>query len=258
VVDARAFAGEGLIDSLKPGEKRLVSYGADLAVRVNRSPGGESGHYTRVVARGGVVTSQREDRAQWVYRVRNEDTTGRTVIIEHPLRPGWTLADAAQPVETTTSTARFRLPVGAKGEATLTVLERNRGETKASIGTLNDVSLQMYAQGGISVEAIRTALQPVHDKRAELRVAEDRLEKLENEEDELTSDQERLRENMKALRGSREEKVLTQRYAKDLVAQEDRLVSLRARIDATAAERDGLQAAVAQLLQRVEFDLAGR
>jgi len=38
---------------------------------------------------------------------------------------------------------------------------------------------------------------------------------------------------------------------------EDRLVSLRARIDSLAAERDSLQAAVAALLQRVEFDVAG-
>src|SRR4029079_15938351 len=31
VIDTDAFAGQGLIESLKPGEKRLVSYGSGLA-----------------------------------------------------------------------------------------------------------------------------------------------------------------------------------------------------------------------------------
>ena len=34
VIDGNAFAGEGLIGSLKPGERRLLSYAADLGVLV--------------------------------------------------------------------------------------------------------------------------------------------------------------------------------------------------------------------------------
>jgi hypothetical protein len=38
IIDGNAFAGEGLIESLKPGERRLVSYAADLGVLVKASP----------------------------------------------------------------------------------------------------------------------------------------------------------------------------------------------------------------------------
>ena len=38
IIDANAFAGEGLIEALKPGERRLVSYAADLGVLVKASP----------------------------------------------------------------------------------------------------------------------------------------------------------------------------------------------------------------------------
>ena len=34
VIEAGVFAGEGLIESIHPGEKRLISYAADLAMQV--------------------------------------------------------------------------------------------------------------------------------------------------------------------------------------------------------------------------------
>ena len=34
ILEKEAFAGEGLTDPIKPGEKRLLSYAADLGVRV--------------------------------------------------------------------------------------------------------------------------------------------------------------------------------------------------------------------------------
>ena len=62
---------------------------------------------------------------------------------------------------------------------------------------------------------------------------------------------------MQALKGSKEEKALAQRYVRDLAAQEDRLVTLRASIAAAVAQQEILRVAIDQLLERVEFDLTG-
>ena len=51
-------------------------------------------------------------------------------------------------------------------------------------------------------------------------------------------DQGRRRENMKALRGSAEEKALLQRYTKQLDEQETQLETLRKTIRDTEAQRD--------------------
>src|SRR5688500_367990 len=80
VIEANAFAGEGLVDPLKPGEKRLVSYGSDLGVLVDSRLDDNSGRYTRVIVREGVVIAEQENRNRWVYRVRNEASTARTLI----------------------------------------------------------------------------------------------------------------------------------------------------------------------------------
>ena len=47
------------------------------------------------------------------------------------------------------------------------------------------------------------------------------------ESDQITADQGRIRENMKALKGSSEERALLQRYVSQLDSQESRLVALR-------------------------------
>ncbi len=44
IVDANAFAGEGIFDSIQPGERRIISYAADLAVQVAATTHGEPAH----------------------------------------------------------------------------------------------------------------------------------------------------------------------------------------------------------------------
>jgi NADPH-dependent ferric siderophore reductase len=63
---------------------------------------------------------QRELRERRTYTVRNEDKKARTVVIEHPNRPGWKLTSAAKPDETTPGAYRFRMDAQPQASATLT------------------------------------------------------------------------------------------------------------------------------------------
>ncbi len=92
VLEDETFAGEGLMDPLKAGEKRLLSYAADLGLRVTTSVGSEAERVRRVRIVHGVMYQTNEVREKKTYTVRNEDTSARTLIIEHPLRPGWSLS----------------------------------------------------------------------------------------------------------------------------------------------------------------------
>src|SRR5262249_40541971 len=92
VLDARAFAGEGLVEAMKPGEKRLLSYAVDLGMQVEPRNGDEHRTVSRVTITRGVLV-QRSDRvAKRIYTVRNSDSTDRRIVIEHPIRAGWKLA----------------------------------------------------------------------------------------------------------------------------------------------------------------------
>src|SRR6202041_2959197 len=88
VLEGDAFAGEGLMDPIKPGEKRLLSYAADLGVLVDAKQKAENQKITKIVIAHGAMTQITEERDEHIYTIRNRDTSARTVVIEHPARQG--------------------------------------------------------------------------------------------------------------------------------------------------------------------------
>jgi septal ring factor EnvC (AmiA/AmiB activator) len=98
------------------------------------------------------------------------------------------------------------------------------------------------AEGSLN-PAVEEALRQVLARKAALDLLDAEAEKLSDERERISNSQERLRENMKALKGSPEEKALVQRYTKQLDEQETRLAELEkqeAELDAriTAARRE--------------------
>src|SRR5439155_10309776 len=133
VIEDGAFAGEGLVEQLKPEEKRLLSYAVDLGVQVDASQGAETRTASRLIAQRGVVTQTLEQRTRRVYTIRNNDTSARAVVIEHPMRAGWVLDPSIKPVETAVDLYRIAVPVPAKQTVTLTVDEKRPLENKYEI-----------------------------------------------------------------------------------------------------------------------------
>lgn len=257
VIDANAFAGEGLMESLKPGERRLISYGADLAVLVKAEAGPGSGRILKLVARDGVLVSSQENRVTWKYTARNEDASPRTLIVEHPVRSGWTMASEPAAAEMSANAARYRLPLPAKQEATLTVTERHAGDTTYRISDLDDRTIALLVASGANEAALRRALQPLADKRAQIAALDRQISGINAQIGEIDRDQQRVRENMKALRGTAEEKALVQRYTRQLGEQEDRLIALRAELAKATTERNTRLRELSELAARVQFEIGG-
>jgi septal ring factor EnvC (AmiA/AmiB activator) len=70
----------------------------------------------------------------------------------------------------------------------------------------------------------------------------------------FVEDQGRLRENMKALRGSAEEKALLQRYTRQLDEQETQLDALRKKIHDTEAQRDQANNALERMINELQVE----
>jgi chromosome segregation ATPase len=78
----------------------------------------------------------------------------------------------------------------------------------------------------------------------------------EEERKKIFDDQQRLRENMKALKGSSEEKLLVQRYTQQLNEQETRLEKLGKEIEQLQKEMDAAQGVVDQMIRELAVDTA--
>ena len=256
VVDGNAFAGEGLVEPLKAGERRLISYAADLGVMVSARHEPGSIRLFKLRARDGIITQETEERSTWTYRARNDNATETTLVIEHRLPAGWKLAEGQTPAESTPDAQRFRVALPSAKETVLEVREVRPGESSVVIGDVDEIVLARLAQSGVPAAALETALRPVITKKAEVAQIERQLQALESERDTIGTDQQRLRENMKALRGSAEEKQLLQRYTRQLDQQENRLDALKAQIDAQTQQLAKARAELAALIGSVSFDLA--
>jgi hypothetical protein len=250
VLESEAFAGEGLMSTLKPHEKRLLSYAADTAIHADARSEGGLRHVQRVRINKGTIVQVAQDQERRVYTVRNEDTVSRTVIVEHPARPGWTLAPGTpQPAESSAGYHRFRLTVDPKKTVTLTVDEVYPREVRYVVSRMTDSELMVFVQGPGVDPAIAAALKPVVEKKQAIAAVDRDLAARRAETDQIGTDQARVRENMKVLKGSAEERALTERYTRELDQQENRLEVLRRETATLEQQRAKLQAELDTLIE---------
>ena len=256
IIEGEAFGGEGLIEPLKPSERRLVSYAADLGVLVNATSRPMPQRVSRVRVREGLLIHDTEQRSTTTYEIRNEGTTSVTLVIEHPVRPGWKLADGQKPAESTPGAERFRVVVDAGKESMLALTELSVGTTRVSLGNVNEQTTAQLVASGVSADDLQRELRPLFEKQSQIAAVDRRLHALNAERQRIVEDQLRLRENMKALRGSSEEKQLLQRYTRQLDEQESRLAALHEETVKATAERAKLAAELSQLIGTMTFEWA--
>jgi hypothetical protein len=250
VLENEVFAGEGLTDPIKPGERRLLSYATDLGLLVEAQTNSRPQHVTLAKISKGILTQVSRIEERTLYTVRNQDAAARTLVVEHSARAGWSLAKGAkEPEEKAPGIYRFRLEVPAKATASLPVEETRTLDVTYSISDLNADQIGLFLKDKTITPEMAQALQKITDQKAVVAKLEEEMENRQKDIDRIVEDQGRLRENMKALRGSAEEKALLQRYTKQLDEQETQLEALRKTIRDTEAQRDK---ANDQLEKRIE------
>ncbi|CAO3405791.1 hypothetical protein [Azospirillum largimobile] len=196
---ASAYVGDARMATLPAGDSRLLSFAVDQAVTIDREEK-PSRRLSRASIADGVLTLSVTDRQSTTYTVAGAPDGDRSLIIEHPRRPGWELAEPAGGKPDATAAA-YRLPlaVPAGKTATLTAtLERPRQERIV----LTDLTADQIAARADAAELppeVRQALTTLAGLRAAVAEKERRIADLERDRTERIADQDRLRENLKAL-----------------------------------------------------------
>ncbi len=255
VLESEVFAGEGLTDPIKPGERRLVSYATDLGLLVEAVGNNQPQHVQRVKISKGVMTQTSELRERTLYTVKNQDEMARALVVEHPARPEWKLVEGTrEPEERAPGTYRFRIDAPAKATSSLPVEERRTLETVYQLSNLDDGQIAIFVKQRTITPDVAQALQKITAQKAVVAKLEEEMQNRQDDIDHIVDDQGRLRENMKALRGSSEEKSLLQRYTKQLDEQETQIDSLRKKIQDTEARRDKANEELQQMIDSLQLE----
>jgi hypothetical protein len=255
ILDGGTLAGEGLIKIVHPNERRVLSYAADTAVHIRTEDESTTKPVSQVKIAKGLMTLRREERARRTYTVRNADTSPRQVILEHPMQEGWKLAEGSpKPEETAASVYRFRVAVGPGTTEHLTVESYHPEETVYQLTNLDDDLVKLLVDQQRVTPAMNEAFRRILGQKNQISDLQRQIKFSAVELDAIAKDQVRIRENMKALKGSAEEKVLLQRYTHELDSQEDRLGILGKDIAELQAKQTSAQAELDRMVQSVSVD----
>jgi chromosome segregation ATPase len=128
-------------------------------------------------------------------------------------------------------------------------------ETTYQVTSLTSDQVDLFLRQQSIDKTVEDALRRVLAAKAEIADLDSQKDARDEEMKAIFDDQERLRENLKALKGTPEEKALVQRYTQQLNQQEDNLAKLRAATQDLQAKMDAKQAALDQAIQALAFDV---
>jgi len=254
VLEGDAFAGEGLMDAIKPGEKRILSYAADLGLLVDAKEKTDHQRVTKVSIAHGAMVQSTEERQEETYTIRNRDTAPRLLILEHPARAGWKLTDGETPAESSSSYHRFRIAVDPKKTTSFLVKEYRPVSNRWMLTNVTDNEIKFFLEQKTINPEVEKALRSIVKQKNDIAVLEAVIAGRRAQVTSIADDQQRVRENMKALKGSAEEKALIERYVRELNEQEDRVHALRKEITEMQQKRDAAQSALNGMIENLQME----
>ncbi len=255
VLESDTFAGEGVLETIHPDERRLLSYAADAAVHVKYSDESSEKPYSRIRIIKGTMRLTKEQRSVSKFTIRNADADSRQVIVEYPLQQSWKLAPGTPaPEESSETYQRFRVPVDAGKTAELIVEAIHPEEETYELTNLDDDEVTLLAEQKRMSPAMQQAFDRVLKQKQKVQAISIQIGERKRESDQIAGDQARIRENMKALKGSSEEKALLQRYVGQLDSQEGRLASLRKEMADLTTQQSAANVELDRMITEISVD----
>ncbi len=252
VFDTNSYAGEALMESLKAGDKRLISYAVDLGTRITTAFDTHRETVREMHFRRGILTTRIAAQETKTYTIRNVDQKAKTLIIEHPQRAGYKLLDI-KPAETTTNAYRFEVKLAAGATEKFPVTEERVYDTTMQVTSMTPDLIASYVANKVLPDAARKALQQVADVKRQIADTDESLNRTTGDINELSADQQRVRQNIESLNNVSGQQDQVQKYARQLSQQETQLATLRDRQSQLRKQKSALESNLNSLIEKIDF-----
>ncbi|MBN9669931.1 DUF4139 domain-containing protein [Roseibium aggregatum] len=197
VYDEReGYVGDAQINGMPSGESRLASFATDKKVRVKQTAFPDN-RISEVKVADGVLTATIRQRASVAYVIQGAPDADRTVVVEHPKRPGWEFS-SPQHLDDTATHHRLKIEVAEGATETVTALsERTLNETYRLVSTGAEELLSLSTR--TPEPEVAEKLKELAGLQSEIARVERRIRQLQAGKDEEMADQQRHRANLAAL-----------------------------------------------------------
>jgi hypothetical protein len=237
------YIGDSQLSALPKDDTRLASFATDRKVSISeqQTPTEE---IASLKVSDGVMNAVVRYRQTTTYTVSGALDGERTVIVEHPIRDGWSFSSAESFGKTATH-QRLKVVVPAGTEKTLTAIdEQLQSNSYALVDTDPDMLLGWSAS--TQDKALTDKLANLADARKRQAAVQNDLESLDGEIEKTTGEQERIRQNLGAVPDNSD---LKKRYLKALSDSEDQITAMNERRATVQAESDRRGDEVAEIIR---------
>jgi hypothetical protein len=256
IIENDTYAGEALTGRIKPGEKRFITYAVDLGCRVSVKEDEEDQKSFRAEIINGEFRLHYKQMKTTVYALNNLTDRAKTVYIEHPYDKDekWQLIKTARPAETTEKYHRFKIVVEPKTTTQFSVSEELPESHTYALNNITTNDIQVFVKSNYLTPEMKQSLEDVAELKAQVAATSREIAEKQGEINTITKDQERMRENLRALGKTEEEKQLVQRYVSKIAQGEDQLERLRQEDKKLQGEKNNLQRQLDERVKKLAID----
>ena len=252
VFDAASYAGEALVTTVKTGDKRLISYAVDLGTRVTTKFDSTSNLVREIHVNRGALTTRMAQQETKTFEIRNVDQKPKTLIIEHPQRPGYKLL-GLKPSETTADAYRFEVKLGPASTQKFALNEELLVDETTAVSSLTPDVLLTYVQNKAISETGRRQLQQILEIKRQIAGLDNQIHQTDADINNLISDQNRIRQNLASLNQVSGQQEQVQKYAKQLATQENQLATLRDHSSDLKKQKATSESNLNTLIEKLDF-----
>ena len=236
VLEAGSYAGDAQIDDTPPGQQRLISYGIDLKVLVETSDEPLPNTLQAAKLVKGVLILSWKDLSGINYLISNRGEAEKTLVVEYPRQDNWKLDEPAQADELTPTLYRFERKIAAGKVLKLPIRQEMVREERVELLPMEASKLDLYVKTDNMPPKIRDALVGVISAKQAMDSTQRQIDERSSWISAITSEQTRIRENMKAVAASTD---YYARLVKKLDEQETQIEGWQKEMEGFRKQLDG-------------------
>lgn len=250
ILDKDSYAGEALMERLKPKEQRFISYALDLGTLVTAKTEADRSPAKLIKVVDGAFEVHYFQQEKKIYTLQNQTDRPRTIFIEYPVRRDWILSeDTPKPDITTQKYYRFKVELAAFDKKEIAVSEQQALLDSYELSDFSRTNLEMFiARRYINAET-KARLEKLIELRMRINQINLKLNNFDDEVEKIEEDQKRLRENIETLSKTPEAKTLIARYIAKANDQETRLETMEKERQTMSADKQKLEAELASAIR---------
>lgn len=226
VYEGPGYVGEAMLDTLRKDEERITPYSVELGIKVLVDREHEQENFTQISKSGSYIYKHYRRVLKTIYRFSSSLDRAMVLFVDHRFQFNDT-EDTPDPVEKTEHFWRYKV-TAAPGETTrFEVREITHDFESIELTDIVYAAIADMASEELISDEAREQLEAIAKRVESISKIDEEIVKRQAEEAEITEGQERVRENLKSLGNSTEEKKLRSRYVKNLDSEEERIEELQ-------------------------------